>query len=273
MNPLCFSPLVGRAALVAALLLSSAPLAAQDDAAALAKKLANPVAALISVPFQFNYDDGYGADGEGGKFLLNIQPVIPISISEKWNLISRTILPVVDQHDLFPGAGSQSGIGDVVQSAFFSPKEPSASGWIWGVGPVFLLPTGSDDLLTADKWGAGPTGVVLKQEGRLTYGALANHLWSFAGNRDRAEVNATFVQPFFSYGTPKAVTYTVQTEATYDWNADQWSIPLAAAVTKVTRFGKQLVSLGGGLKYWVESPANGPDGLGYRLILTFLFPK
>ena len=134
--------------------------ASADQAAAdLAKSLSNPVAALISVPFQYNYDHNIGTDNNGERHTLNIQPVIPISTSEDWNLFSRTILPITHQSDVFPGAGSQTGTGDTVQSLFFSPKEPTASGWIWGAGPVVMLPTGSEDELTADTWAAGPTGV------------------------------------------------------------------------------------------------------------------
>lgn len=260
------------AALFCAALLIS-PLLAQDDAAELAKKLSNPVAALISVPLQFNFDSGFGPVEDGEKWLLNLQPVVPITLDENWNLISRTIVPIVSQSDLFPGAGSQSGISDIVQSVFFSPKEPTASGWIWGAGPVLLLPAGSDELLTADKWGAGPTAVVLKQEGPWTYGALANHLWSFAGDGDRADVNATFLQPFLAYATPDAWTFTFQTESTYDWDGEQWTVPVNALVSKVTRIGHQLVSVGGGLRYWAEGPENGPEDLGYRFVVTLLFPK
>ncbi|MDQ1347411.1 MAG: hypothetical protein QG573_782, partial [Acidobacteriota bacterium] len=202
-----------------------------------------------------------------------IQPVVPISIGEQWNLISRTILPVVSQHELFPGAGSQSGIGDVVQSVFFSPKDPTSAGWIWGVGPVFLLPTGSNDLLTTDKWGAGPTAVVLKQAGPWTYGVLGNHLWSFAGDDARGDLSATFLQPFLTYGTPTGWSYTLQTESTYDWQSEQWSVPVNAVISKVTKIGGQLVSLAGGLRYWADGPENGPDGLAYRVAVTLLFPK
>lgn len=246
---------------------------AAHSAAELAKKLSNPLAALISVPFQLNYDRDIGTADEGERLTLNIQPVIPVSISQDWNLISRTILPLTDQSDIFPGAGSQSGTGDIVQSVFFSPKAPTAGGLIWGVGPVLLLPTASDDLLGSEKWGAGPTAVVLKQEDRWTFGALANHIWSFAGENDRADVNATFLQPFVSYTTPKAVTYTFNTEATYDWRTSEAAVPLNLAVAKVTKFGSQLVSLSAGVRYYVDSTSTGPEGFGGRLVFTLLFPK
>jgi hypothetical protein len=246
---------------------------AQNSPAALAKQLANPVAALVSVPFQLNYDQDIGPKDDGDRWLMNVQPVVPITLNEDWNLISRTILPLVSQSDIYPGAGSQSGLGDVVQSLFFSPKEPTAGGWIWGAGPVLLLPTGSDDLLTTDKWAAGPTAVVLKQEGRWTYGALANQLWSFPGSDDRADVDATFLQPFLSYTTPTAWSFTLNTESTYDWEGEQWSVPVNVIVTKVTKVGGQLISLGGGVRYWADSPDSGPEGFGIRLAFTLLFPK
>ena len=236
----------------------------------LAKDLANPVAALISVPFQLNYDQDIGAARGGDRWLLNIQPVLPVDLNPEWNLISRTILPVIWQDDIYPGAGSQSGIGDIVQSVFFSPKAPTAGGWIWGAGPVFLLPTGSDDLLTVDKWGAGPTGVALKQEGPWTFGLLANHIWSFGGSGDQ-DVNATFVQPFVSYTTPAAWSYTLQTESTYDWENTQWAVPISGVVSKVTKVGDQLVSFAGGVRYWADGPEGGPHGWGFRLVVTLLF--
>jgi|SRR5579862_1390457 len=264
------------ATLFLCLLLFPRGVCAQDveqSAEELAKKLSNPIASLISVPLQGNYDDNIGPARDGRRFTLNIQPVIPIELNSDWNVISRTILPVTDQHDIFPGAGHQSGIGDVVQSFFFSPKAPTADGWIWGAGPVLLLPTGSDDLLSARKWGAGPTGVLLKQEAGWTYGALFNHIWSFAGDSDRSYVSSTFLQPFLAYTTKDAWTFGLNTESTYDWNARQWSVPINASVAKLVRFDKQPVSLGLNARYWAESPDAGPHGWGVRFIVTFLFPK
>ena len=254
-------------------LTGAAPLHAEESDEALAKKLANPISSLISLPLQLNYDENFGSDDEGDKLLLNVQPVVPFSLTDKWNLISRTIVPLVDQEGIFPGSGSQSGVGDVVQSLFFSPASPTKRGVIWGIGPVFLLPTGSDDLLTADKWGLGPTFVALKQTGLRTVGALFNHIESVAGSDSRPDLSATFLQPFVSWTTAKARTYSASSEATYNWDSEQWSIPLNLGASKLTKWGTQLVSLSGGLRYWLESPASGPEGLGLRLGLTFLFPK
>ncbi len=259
--------------LAATSMLASPCGAAERSAQDLAKDLANPVAALISVPLQLNYDQNIGPVNQGERWTLNVQPVVPIGLNEEWNVISRTILPLTHQEDVFPGAGTQGGTGDIVQSLFFSPKKPTDSGWILGAGPVFLLPTGSDDLLTADKWGAGPTGVALRQQGVLTYGVLANHLWSFAGKDSRDDVSATFLQPFFTYTTPTAWSFTLQTESTYDWENEQWAVPVNAVVSKVTKLGGQLLSISGGAGYWLQGPDNGPEGLRLRLALTLLFPK
>ena len=245
-----------------AFLLSSLPAAAQDNAANLAKQLANPVAALSSVSFQLNYDTDIGPADNGDRWTLNIQPVIPISISQDWNLISRTILPVISQEDIYPGAGSQTGIGDIVQSLFFSMKAPTGGGWIWGTGPVFLFPSGTDGLLTADKWGAGPTAEMLNQRGAWTYGILANHIWSYTGENDRNDVSSTFIQPFLSYTNPDAWTFTLQTESTYDWEAEKWTIPINGVVIKIIKIGDHLISVGGGVRYWADGPASAAEAWG-----------
>jgi len=255
-----------------ALLAATGSLHAQDSSADLAKKLSNPIASLISVPFQFNYDHGYGPL-DGDKSTLNIQPVIPISLNDDWNLISRTILPVIWQDDIAGPSGSQFGLGDTVQSFFLSPAKSTEGGIVWGAGPVFLIPTATDDLLGGEKWGAGPTIVALKQDGPWTYGVLANHIWSFAGNDDRNDISNTFLQPFLSYTTPDAWTFALNTESTYDWKAEEWSVPINFTISKLVKIDKQPISLTAGVRYWAAAPDNGPEGLGLRLGLTFLFPK
>lgn len=259
----------------AAIALSAAvagPSHAQESSADLANKLSNPVASLISVPFQFNWDKGYGPN-DGGKGYVNIQPVIPFSLNDQWNVISRTILPVAYENDIAGPFGNQFGLGDITQSLFFSPKQPTAAGMIWGVGPVFLIPTATDDLLGSKKWGAGPTAVMLKQSGPWTVGVLANHIWSFAGDSDRTDIDSTFLQPFLSYTTKDAWTFTLNTESTYNWEAHQWSVPINFQVAKLIHIDKQAVSLFTGVRYWAKSPDNGPDGFGLRIGMTLLFPN
>ncbi len=263
---------------------SSAEAAEADK---LAKQLANPIASLISVPFQANEDFGYGPSHNGYKFTLNIQPVIPISISRDWNLILRTIFPIVSQHDLFyvenlpknsplqPQNRSQDGLSDTTQSFFFSPKKPGPFGLIWGLGPAFLYPTGTQDLLGTGTFSIGPTVVVLKQIGGLTAGALMNQLWSVVIEEHRSSLSQMFLQPFIAYTTKTHTTFTLSTESTANWNNTpgdaKWTVPLIFQISQILKMGKQPISLQIGGKYYADSPRYGPD-CGVRFALTLLYP-
>jgi hypothetical protein len=147
------------------------------------------------------------------------------------------------------------------------------NGFILGAGPAFVFPTASDELLGSEKWSAGPAGVVLKQQGPWTYGTLAQHVWEYAGESDRTYVSSSLLQPFVSFTTKTATTFTLQTEAVYNWNTEKWSVPISAQLSQVLRLGSQLIQLGMGARYWADSPETGPEGWGLKAGIVFLFPK
>ena len=237
--------------------------------AELVKETLNPIASLTSVPFQNNWDFGIGPS-DAMKYTLNFQPVIPFTLNDDWNLISRTILPTIYLESTASGVSSKFGLGDTVQSLFLSPKE-APGGWIMGAGPVLLLPTATDSALGSGQWGAGPTAVVLRQDKGFTYGILANHIWSYAGWGNE-NVNTTYLQPFVGYTTKNFTTFMVNTESTYDWQGRQWSVPMNFMLTQLLKVGKQPISLQLGYRYYADGPKGGPDW-GLRFAVTFLFPK
>lgn len=241
--------------------------AAQDSDADLAKKLANPVADLVSLPFQFNYDCCYGpADGE--RVTLNIQPVVPIHLTEDWNLIVRTIVPIVSQTQTTPTGGDALGFGDTLQTFFFSPK---TQGTTVGFGPAVFYPTGTDGL-GSGQWAAGPAGLVLKQDGHMTYGVLATQLWSLSDAESNEETNSTLLQPFFNYTFPSTTGIVLNLESTYDWTREQWTVPLNVGVTHMYKLGEQRIQAGIFGRYYVEKPDGGPDW-GLRFVVTYLIPS
>lgn len=238
-----------------------------QDAADLAQELANPLAAIISVPFQLNHDDNIGADDRGSRTTLNFQPVIPFPLDNGANIVTRTIVPYVWQKDVVPGT-TQSGVGDILLNAWYS--RTTESQLTWGMGPVLRVPTFSD--VSSDTWAAGVTGIALKQSGPWTYGALANHLWALSSD-PATPTNATFLQPFLAYSTDTAWTISLQSESTYDWESDSWSIPVNASVSRLTNIGGRPVNFQAGVGHWLESPAGGPEGWRYRAQVQFVFVK
>lgn len=244
---------------------------AASNARDLADKLANPVANLVSVPLQNNVDYGIGAY-QGSRYTLNFQPVIPTQLTPRINLIARLVLPIVDQRNITAPLESQFGLGDATASAFFSPVA-SKNGWVWGVGPAFLVPTGTNTFLTTKKWGIGPTAIALRQKGGLTYGFLVNQLWSFAGDGNRSDVNQMFLQPFFAKNFPSGAGLNANAEITSNWEAKSTVAVLNLLVSAVSRLGSQTVSLAVGPRIPVAGPSESRPDFGLRGVITFVFPK
>lgn len=248
------------------------PVLATDEAAQeaeLAKKLQNPIADLISAPIQNNWDFGIGP-ADAMRYTANVQPIVPVSLSTNWLLVTRTILSVIYQEARFAGDGSHSGLGDTLQSFFLQPRA-GVGGWTVGAGPVLAYPTATDSVLGSGKWGAGPTAVAVHQRQGWTFGVLADHVWSYAG-WGNADVSDTFVQPFVSYTTKTHTTLGLTSESSYDWQAHQWTVPINLTLSQLLKVGKLPVQLGLGPRIYAKRPKGGPDW-GFRFTVTLLLPK
>jgi hypothetical protein len=244
----------------------------EANAQELAKKLVNPLTDLVSVPLQFNWINGIGPEKES-RSLIYFQPVVPMSLSEDWNLIGRWVMPYLSQPTTF---GGSSGLGDIIGQAFFSPK--TSGTFTWGVGPMLYMPTTTDPTLGYGKWSGGPVVALMRQKGGMTYGMLWNNIWSFAGTGDieRPDVNMGYFQPVVAVTSRSGVTVTFSTEAIADWNAadnrDRWSVPVNLLVSKLTRFANTPMSVQVGAGYYVAKPTHGPDWQ-LRTTFTLLFPR
>ena len=268
-----------RGVLIAALLLGGAlggrPARAADEGATeLAKKTQNPVADLISVPLQSNFNFNTGIKDET-VYVLNVQPVIPIKLNHEWNLITRTIVPVINQPSLFPGpnsiSGSAWGLGDINLSLFLSPAKPGAI--IWGVGPTFTLPTATDWRLGSGKFSLGPTAVVLTIQGPWVLGALINNQWSVAGWGDK-DVNQMLIQPFVNYNLADGWYLTSGPIVTADWEArssDRWTVPIGGGVGKLFKLGPLPINTSLQAYYNVEKPRYASEWQ-LRFQVQFLLP-
>jgi len=261
---LMFSPLALGAETAAA----PAKASGSEGGPSLAQKSQNPVADMISVPFQYNLNFGVGPDNDE-QSILNIQPVYPMKLTESWNLIHRTIIPVVDQ----PDPVNKSGLSDIQYQGYLTPAKPK--GLIWGIGPVVTMPTASDDKLGTEKWSAGPGLVVLKIEGPWVVGGVANNTMSFAGDDDRASVNQFFAQYFINYNWPDFY-FSSGPAITANWQADggdQWTVPFGGGFGKIFK-PKRLPPLNAkfGAYYNVEKPHDAADWQ-LQIQVAVLFPK
>jgi hypothetical protein len=248
-----------------------APKPAADDAAAIAKKLANPIGALISVPFQNNMDIGIG-DYNCSKNTLNFQPIVPFSLNAKYSLITRYIVPIIAQYDI-TGEGTQEiGLSDALVSGWIS-NAVVKNGIVWGVGAAFLIPTATDDFLGTKKFGVGPTVIVLQQKNGWTYGFLMNQIWSVAGDEERADVNQMYLQPFLTYNWKSGAGLTVNSEATFNWEANTTNAYINIMAGGLTKLGNQLLQLQVGPRIHVAAPEGGKSAFGVRAAAIFVFPK
>jgi hypothetical protein len=248
---------------------------ADDDAAALAKAVQNPIASLVSVPFQWNINLETGPQ-EKTQHVLNIQPVLPFELNENLNLITRTIVPLISQPAFGQGQSREGGLGDIQFSAFFSPKKPGPGGWIWGAGPILQFNTASDDRLGQGVWGIGPTAVALKMSGPWVIGGLINNVWSFTEDSGRADVNKMLIQPFINYNFAdkpgRYVTFAPIITANWKADDDKWVIPLGMGIGQVMKIGKQPVNIQASAYYNVERPDNAAK-YQIRLQIQLMFPK
>jgi len=259
------------AATLLLLLVLSAPVEAQD-AADLAKQTQNPVADLMTVPFEHNSNFGVGPR-DRVQDILNMQPVIPFRLTDEWNLMSRTIVPLIDQPELAPGGGATFGLGDMQQSFFLSPAKPGAV--IWGAGAVLQFSTATDDVLGQGTWGAGPTVAALTMQGPWVIGALINNVWSFAGDGDRQAVNQMLLQPFVNDNVPGGWYVNAVPKITADWEAhgsDRWTVPIGGGVGTILRIGTLPLDVQVGAYDNVVRPDHGPEWQ-LRAPVQFLFPR
>ena len=263
---------------VAVLLIMNQPAAEAQEKEDLRAKVQNPISSLISLPFKFTFD--YGAPNGEASF-LNIQPVIPVTVGD-WNLVNRAIIPLIDSPgevagtpeipNPVPGDGA-TGLGDINYSLYFSPVKYHKA--IWGIGPSITMPTATDNQLGSDKWSAGPTAVVLGQPKWGSIGILGRHLWSFAGDSDRQDVNQSLIEPFLNYNLPNGWYLITDIIITANWDApsdQRWTVPLGGGAGKLFKIGNQAMNVRTEAYYNVEKPDSAPDWQ-WGFTIQFLFPK
>jgi len=241
----------------------------ENNPAQLAKQLLNPVSSLARISLESNVDFGLAADREGYRYIMNLEPVLPFVLGENWSLISRTRIQLAQQDGIIESS-VQSGLGDMLQSFFLSPRNSGPV--FWGAGAALLIPTATDTQLGTGKFGLGPAIAAGSHSGPWTYSVLARHISSVAGHCDRQDVSWTFIRPSVAFTTKSAWIFALDAESTYDWVNKQWSVPIHVEVSKILNVGRHPVSFGGALTCWAATPPGGPQACGVRFMITPLFP-
>jgi hypothetical protein len=236
-----------------------------DDAQALALKLANPLASMISVPFQFNVNVGIGRYN-GSQLVTNFQPVIPFTVG-KVNIITRTIVPFIENRDLFEDGLTTFGLSDINFSAFITPAKPGKI--LFGIGPAISFPTATASYLGAKKWAAGPTMALMTQKNGWTYIVLARQIWSFAGDQDVPDISPYYINPGVGYSFKSGTGLGANMEIAGDWNNADTQIFLNLSGSMVSTFGKQLVSFSLGPRIPLSSGTLGKWGIRAGFVLIF----
>jgi hypothetical protein len=239
----------------------------------LLQKLANPLAALASFTTDLEFDYHIGPGEAGHRATLFLQPQIPVHLGDTWNVISRSVFPVVYQENVSPGSGTQLGVGDLTEALYLATVQPGRLGWVWGFGPIVQIPIGSEKLLTYDKFSLGPSMGFVKQEDLFTYGLVAAQFWSIGGSEQRADVNVLSFQPFLTIRSHNLWNLTLQVPSSYDWNARAWTVPVALTVEKLVSFQEVPVTINFGIRYWAEAPQSAPHDFAFQFGLTLIFPK
>jgi hypothetical protein len=262
---------------------AGADAAAEMDVTALAKQAQNPIANMISLPFENNFNFGMGGSSKA-QYVLNVQPVIPFTLNDDWLLVTRSIIPFIAQPEIKPdsrgdddtgdfflsGFNSAEGLGDINLTAFFVPNKPMD--FTWGIGPALRFPTATDDSLGSEKWSAGPSFVGLTFQGDWVLGILIQQVWSFAGDSDRSSVNQFFLQPFINYNLEDGWYLSSRPAFVGNWNSNDWTVPLGAGIGKIVDIGGQKVNLRFESYYNVVTPDNAADWT-LKFNVTLLFPK
>lgn len=244
------------------------------DKVDIAKKLANPIANMISVPLQYQFSRGVGVNQGGSEQTLLFQPVAPFDLGSGDVFIVRPIVAGAREVSVQSGNGqsfSGYGVASVTLESFFAPNTNSS--WIWGVGPYAVSPSGNSGKFGSQQTGAGVTGVVLNRDGPWTYGLLAYQSWSLGGNPTFGTQNNLYGQPFVAYTTKNAVTVTANMEAQYNYDARRTSNPLYVGVSKLMVFDGTPISFGAGPMYYVSNTPGGPSGWGARATATLVILK